>query len=208
VYQLIQKRDAFEVPKEYREMHEKGWFAADGSYKSRGTKYLWMNDMEWLEPLQILELHFPFPESRNNDFVPFAMTAGGDYWCWYPAFSENGVAPVAQCPHDSIIGEIYAPHLYGAMYRQALEYAKFVDEEEDEVRAQIKDWLQRTGPNWPPSWQHQIQEISRRPLQIWRVRNHVVKGLITEEEIKSIVQRDLSFSRLGQEFKWMAEIDE
>ena len=205
LYQLIQKRYGFEIPQEYREMHERGWFAADHSYKSRGTDYLWMNDMEWLDPLQILELEFPFPDCHTDNFVPFAMTAGGDYWCWYPAFAEGGVAPVAQCPHDSIIGEIYAPHLYGAMYRQALEYAIYFDEDADEVRAQINEWLGRLGPHWPRSWRDQLQEISARPLQ---TRPGVVNGLISEEEYKSIVRRDLSFSRLGEEFKWIVEIGE
>jgi hypothetical protein len=207
LYQLIQERYGFELPKEYREMHEQGWFAFDDAHNRMGPNYLWTNDMEWLQPLQILR--HDFPEYCKSGFVPFAMTAGGDHWCWYPAFADGGVAPVALCPHDSIMGEIYAPHLYGAAYRQALEFTlNMEDDEEDESRAPIKDWLDRLAPRWPRSWRDQLQEISVRPLQDQHFGKLVWKALLSKEEYKSIVHRDLCFPRLGEEFKWMVKIGE
>src|SRR5437763_1122028 len=120
LYLQVERRYGFALPPEYRQMHETGFFEFDDLRNRVGPKYLWLNDMEWLEPPQIRDHEFPGYCKRG--FVPFAVTAGGDHWCWYPEHSVSGVTPVVLCPHDSNTAEFYAPHFLGALYRQVLDY--------------------------------------------------------------------------------------
>src|SRR6516164_5067104 len=85
IFRQIEQRYGFSVPTEYRLMSERGWFDFDDARNRVGPDYLWLYDMEWLDPAGIRD--HEFPEYCEPGFVPFAFTGGGDHWCWWPAES-------------------------------------------------------------------------------------------------------------------------
>src|ERR1700722_16297438 len=109
IYRRIEQRYGFAIPEEYRQMRARGWFdCADGAmpyFDPASRLYLWMNDMEWMSLPDIVD--FEFPSYCKPGFVPFAFTADGSHWCWYPEHTSNGVTPVVLCPRDSKMGEFY-----------------------------------------------------------------------------------------------------
>jgi hypothetical protein len=210
IFKQIETKYRFTFPQEYRQMWERGWF----DFK-KGTvphsnpsdeSYLWMNEMEWMPLADILD--FAFPSYCKPGFVPFAFTGGGSYWCWYPEHVTNDAVPIVHCPRDSKIAEFYAPHFLGAVYRQILDFASNLDgEDESLARKHLKRWLDDLGPFFPMPWRSTLMMLLAAPCQSWEVGKFKRKqlGLLPPESYRSIVQRDLTFEKLNEEFQWMLD---
>jgi hypothetical protein len=170
IYRRIEQRYGFAIPEEYRQMRARGWFdCADGTmpyFNPASRFYLWMNDMEWMSLHDILE--FEFPSYCKPGFIPFAFTAGGDHWCWYPEHTSNGITPAMHCPRDSKMGEYYAPHFLGALYRQALSFAAepLDAKEELEARQHLKRWFDDLGPLFPFGWRETLAALLTAPAEL------------------------------------------
>lgn len=212
IYDGIERRYGFAIPEEYRQMNARGWFdCADGTmpyFDPASRSYLWMNDMEWISLEGIRD--FEFPSYCKSGFVPFAFTAGGDHWCWYPEHMSNGATPVVLCPHDSKIGEFYAPHFLGSLYRQALAFAAGDLDltEEPEARQHLKRWFDDLGPLFPMGWRQTLASLLNAPPRSWeygKVKKFKQTSLMSPDEYQAIVQRDLAFDKLDVEFQWMED---
>jgi hypothetical protein len=207
IFRQIEQRYGFSVPTEYRLMSERGWFDFDDARNRVGPDYLWLYDMEWLDPAGIRD--HEFPEYCEPGFVPFAFTGGGDHWCWWPAESVGGVAPVVFCPRDSIMAEFYAPDFLGGLYRHVLDYAAFGFDDADEDRQHLREWNDRLGPLFPPTWRTTLAELLTAPFRKWKTgpaQTFDVIGLLSPDEHRAILHRDLGFARLDEEFKWMLDV--
>ncbi len=162
--------------------------------------------MEWMPLAEIL--NFEFFSFCKPGFVPFAFTGGGSLWCWYPEYATNGVVPVVHCPRDCNTGEFFAPHFLGAVYRQILDYASNLDREDESLaRKHLKRWLDDLGPLFPIPWRSTVAMLLAAPCQRWEVGKFGRKqlGLLSPENYRSIVQRDLAFAKLNEEFQWMLD---
>ncbi len=206
LYHRINERYGFAIPSEYRQMYERGWFDFDPARRGLPQPYLWLNDMEWMPPRDILA--HEFPSYCKPGFVPFAFTGGGNHWCWYPQHTMNGITPVVLCPHDCYTGEFYAPHFLGSLYRQILDFACDLinPDQEEEARTNLKQWLDDLGPFFPVEWRETIASLHATPLRSWQVRSISGHAFLLPDEYQSIVQRDLAFARLDETFLWMEAV--
>ena len=182
-------------------MQALGWFDV------KSPDYFWVYEAEWMSLEEIAE-HEP-AEYHKPGYVPFAFTAGGDHWCWWP--SEHPGA-VVLCPHDCNEGEFDASSFVGFLYRRLLgllEYAWCIQDDEEggeqDVRKGLYDSTLRLTPYLPASWRDTLNALASAPL----IRQFTPNGsdagwsLITDEQKQQITQRDLVFPLLGQRFHWM-----
>jgi hypothetical protein len=154
VYDAIQAKYRFSIPSEYRTMEAAGWFDPH-----KETTYLWIPEMKWLRPQEILD--FEPEEYSRPGFVPFAFDCRGDHWCWWPAQDPSAVV---LCPHDDT-GIFDAPSFAGSIYRRCLDYATgFERSEEATVRGYFDDWARRLSGYFPPRWIETLQLLGSADL--------------------------------------------
>src|SRR4051794_19003430 len=99
----LRHRFNFETPPAFRALEERHLFEWRPEYREHdpalpGNRYLWLNDMEWFQPNDLE--NFQFEPWERKGFVPFAHTAGGGYWCWWPEGTKEDRVPVLLCPRD------------------------------------------------------------------------------------------------------------
>jgi len=198
LFEAIASRFGFSIPIEYRRMHYRGWLSLDRPPSTISTTpgdgYLWMNDMEWYALEEIAVFEFPeYYRPHLSKLVPFAFTAGGDYWCWQADQTDQRGTRVLLCAHDSELATIYAPNFHAALYRQALDYATYLVDIE-EGRGFLRRWSVDFALLFPPEWCRMLLELSARPL--------VGTSLLSREELAQMERRDLPFDELDTEVQW------
>lgn len=193
----IEQKYGFRLPEAYRSMQALGWLDVK---PSETPDYFWLYEAEWMSLDEITD--YKFKGYQKPGFVPFAFTAGGDRWCWWP--SEHPEV-VVSCPHDLDEGEFYAPSFLGFIYRCLLDYALYVQEEEHDVRQNLRASAVRLSTYLPPIWCDTLNALASAQTIQWLSPNGKVAslGLMTEEQYQEIIQRDLAFPLLGQRFEWM-----
>ena len=202
----IEKRYGLRLPPVYLEMRAQGWFEyAPPDHPN----LLWLPDAEWMSLKEIV--YYQPAEYHKPGYVPFATTAGGDHWCWWPAEHPE---VIVSCPHDCYEGEFYAPSFTGFIYRQFLDFATQTglnptddsfDPECDPLQAQVlQDSAVRLTPYLPDAWRKTLEEIAAAaPTRIMHNGKDIGSALLTSEQYQAIVQRDLAFPLLDQRFFWM-----
>jgi hypothetical protein len=194
VYDRINQRYGFMPPDEYRSMDQAGFF----DFRNKRT-YLWIPEAEWLPPKKILT--FEFEEFHKPGFVPFAHTAAGDHWCWWPGQHDMAVV---QCPHDSIEAWFDAPSFVGSIYRRVLDYClDILPDDQVEVCTRLAEWVIRLDVYFPPTWIETLKRLSTAKPKTWRRKEMSGYGLLSITEYESLVKRDLGFPRLNKTFEWM-----
>lgn len=194
-YEQIEQKYSLVLPEAYRSMCAAGWCDV------KSDNYFWLPDAEWMSLTEILN-HEP-EEYHKPEYVPFAVTAGGDYWCWWPSAHPG---TIVFCPHDCYDGEYFSPSFTGFIYRKLLEYALSVrSEEEQEVRQNLRDSAARLSTYLPANWRDTLETLASAPLVRLFAPNgrEAGLGLLSYEQYQAIVQRDLAFPLLDQEFQWM-----
>jgi hypothetical protein len=206
---LIQARFHWEIPAEYRLMHERGWLTLDRPASQISTKpgdgYLWLNDMEWYELEEIAEFEFPdYCRPHLQGLVPFAYNGAGDYWCWNTLGQSEGHTPILLCPHDYMLATIYAPHFPAALYRQALVYAYWIGwgAHVAEGKAYLHRWATDFTSLMPTAWCKTLESLTSRDLVEVVERRQGLQTLLPNEERQAIEARDLNFADLDKEVCW------
>ncbi len=208
-YSAIQQKFGFVIPEPYRELERRGFLALDGpasvaEMMKPGSGYLYLYDMEWYTPQQILE--YELDEYHLPGFVPFAFTGRADHWCWQPDCSTDRGTRVVLCPHDYELATIYAPDFVSAAYRHILEYTCYgVDSSDDEsvIRAFLDRWIVDLRDVLQESWCERISLIRDKKLAAWSMPGAASQGLITEDELQTIVTQDIAYPDMDQEIQWM-----
>jgi hypothetical protein len=166
---------------------------------------------EWLSLPAILEYDFLTLEADlggagEPSLVPFAMSPGGDPYCWYPARTVAGEAVVCYCEYgefDRI--QPVAPSLLGFVYRNALEQLS-VDcgaGEERTARHNLARWRATWFPLFPQPWQQTLAAIPEVVGVEW-VRTlpsgyqERGRSFLHPDEVERIVARDLHFAGIDQ----------
>ena len=202
-FQQVEQKYGLVLPDAYKSMYVAGWMDV------KGDNWFWLWDAEWMPAKKMLS--YKPKKHQKSGFVPFATTAGRDYWSWWP--SEHPEAIVC-CPHDSENGVFFAPSFVGFVYRELLEFATQVglnstdngfDPECDPLQAQaLQDSAARLTPYLPDAWRRTLEEIAVAiPTRITNNGKDIGSALLTEEQYQAIVQRDLAFPLLDEKFQWM-----
>ena len=110
-FEQIERKYGLVLPEAYRSMYAAGWFDV------KGDNDFWLNEAEWMSLEEILN-HEP-AEYHRPEFVPFATTGGGSYWCWWPSAHPE---TVVFCPRDCYDGQFFAPSFIGFVYRSLLDF--------------------------------------------------------------------------------------
>jgi hypothetical protein len=214
LYARIAERFSFSLPAEYRRLRERGWLAVNQPpvpvSTEPGDGYLWMNEMEWYPLEEIAEFRFPdYGEPYLPGLVPFAFTAGGDYWCWQARSGVSDNPRVLLCPHECEDGEIYAPNFSAALFRQCLDFANQVPDsglmEIEEARAHLRRWSRDLAAIFPPGWCAILADLAARPQRDWSDRwRQPRRSLLSAQELQEVETRELAFPEMGTEIRWMA----
>lgn len=112
----IRTRYGCELPPSYCALLAKGHFSP-----SPWENFLALHDCEWLPLAEIAAYRFlSFQIASDGGFVPFAVSARRDEFCWRLDWAAGGEPPVVFCERGES-GFGYAPHFQGFLFRKALE---------------------------------------------------------------------------------------
>ena len=200
VYQQIKKKFSFDIPQVYRAMEKEGFFELErrgAEFDPFSENYLWIPDVEWMRPPEILA--FELPVYQRPGFVPFAFTGGGELWCWWPA--EDAEAVVFLPIGDA--GTFYAANLTGSIYRSLLDYAIEIREaDEDEARRYFALWARRLKNYFPARWIETLKMLEQAKAVAWEHGRAKGRGLLDPVGRDALIARDLAFPRLREDFEW------
>jgi hypothetical protein len=94
--------------------------------------------------------------------------------------------------------EFYAPDLIDALYRQILDFSLYVRLEDEPItRLHFARWLRDLAPLFPTIFTTTVTRLAATPL-----RNN---ALLSRRDYNAIVDRDLAFPKLNEQFPWMIE---
>ena len=216
-YTRIKKRFAFDLPADYRAIRDRGWMTLElplGPHVNNSTVpgegYLYLYDMEWYSLEEIAA--FKFREyCCLPHLVPFAFTGSGDYWCWQADKSDGRGTRVLLCPHDNMMATVHAPNFAAALYREVLLYASLIVDGKNPSFAEGRAYLRRYSVDLavalPTEWCGVLAELAERTPYAWShnwgryTQNHT--SFLSPAERKQIEDRDLQFTEMDAEVRWM-----
>jgi hypothetical protein len=204
-YGAIAKKTGFQIPALYRKM------VADGVTEYGGNRDEWhanppalaiaSGHVEWYTPDAIADYEPAEYWDRSLTLVPFAQNGGGDLWCFHPAAAEGDQIPVALCPHDEMVAEIFAPDLAGFWFRQLLNAFAEMDvahtgfdevKQQQQARAEIRILARYVRPEWVAV----LEEVASRPVK----RKKDILSFLSRSEASELAKATLQFARLGETF--------
>lgn len=191
-YNALLVRYGFTVPKEYCQLEGRGLFRIASPCRASDFyepgSYLWLHDMEWYSLQDIAG--FKFESYHMAGFVPFACTAGGDYWCWQPAHTDERGTRVLCCHRDSEFATVYAPNFQTALFRQTLDFCRSSTDDMDiDVAAFLHRWSIDLAEVFPASWSAHLLRLGSAPNR---------HELATEIE-----KTEIAFEQMDSEVRWM-----
>lgn len=188
-YIAIETRFGIKVPPEYRLLAARGLLSCPkpghaSQFQFTGT-YLWLHEMEWMTPEQIA--NFRFEDYQLQQFVPFAFTGGGDYWCWHSDPSA-GTPSVWLCYHDDDFASYYAPDFKTALYRQVLDFCRNSGTYEDlNPQAFLRRWIADFGEVFPTSWLGRLEAFANGPFDrsaVEKIEQADIPELLTARKVR------------------------
>ncbi len=155
--------------------------------------------VKWWSLRRMASWQPPSDWSAASDAVPFAQTANGDLWCWYPGWATGNTPPIVLVSGGKD-ARLYAPNFEGFLFRQLLEQlsgaeGQSLERDEAELERQAQAALERVRPYLRSNWLALLDAVRERPLR----RNELTGRLqfLEPEEAREIVQRELPFEHLN-----------
>ncbi|MHC6202464.1 SMI1/KNR4 family protein [Breznakiellaceae bacterium SP9] len=135
----------------------------------------------------------------NFKFIPFAMTGGGDNYVFQFDLEENGDVPITQLFHDEENAQILSKNFEDFIFRSLIEEAIYVNEDFSYIfdRTHRESVLRTHKPYLKEQHFEILSEIYHRDLS----ESH--SGLLTEDELNELFQREIPYARLDEKFKYM-----
>ena len=191
--QRIIDRYRFNVPPCYRAMRQAGCFDA------QHEQHLQLTDLEWLSLPAIAD--YVFDKHLIDGLVPFAQTLDGHLWAWYPAIDERHQEAVVFCPDEDEVAVLYAPDFETAIYRMFIDELAntFLVERTSmkQAQEQLQQYSAILSPFIKESWAARVQSLADRSLQSTQTNFY---GVINEDELQLILEEDIVYDRLDEEF--------
>jgi hypothetical protein len=227
-YERIAARTGFAVPQVYRRMRTDGrldygatpeeWQATWRGRTLNDPPALLGADFEWWSLDDMADWTPPDYWTNAPALVPFAESGRADVWAWAPAWVEGGRAPIVFAARDVDEASLVAPDLEGLLFRLLVEWFSDLDpeawdeftpaERELALRAQVA----AVSPYVRGSARRTLEELVARPLRTvelpkpfpkYRGPPLVCLQLLDADEARTLVERELAFSRLDETFKHM-----
>lgn len=193
----IQQRYGFALPGLYRTLLAKGHFST-----KPWKNYLGFDDCEWLSVEDIATSEFlDFQITSDGGFVPFAISARRDEWCWRLDWATSAEPPIAFCERGEG-GFGFAPDFRGFLYRKALE--EFAGHNDFSGSANKLADLQRAvkiiTPHLPGSWGIQLGKLAKYKLSEWQKGDYGELYVLPKSEAEMLIADQLSFPQLNEAF--------
>lgn len=196
-YEKIQQRYGFALPQAYRDLQSQGRFDC-GRVPCDCLEF---RECEWLTLDGIAEYQFNRWEiAVDGGFVPFAMTARHEPYCWRLDWGTAAVEPPIVLCERSERATCLAPNFCGFLYRMAVE--AFATGSDPGTAAESQSRLLRAveilANVLPPTWSARLFELRSQSG-----RSDGITGsspVLSWEEGQRILQADLSFPRWNETF--------
>ncbi|PZM65457.1 SMI1/KNR4 family protein [Paenibacillus dendritiformis] len=227
----IEQRFGVKYPELYKRLYDDGmldwgeygpnWHATYWEkFKSNPPLLLFGDDIELLELNQIVEKieELKDPEDYRAtkpefQFVPFAMTGGGDLYVFQFDQQCGENVPVTLVPHDSESASILAKNLQDFIFRKLLECVAEIDEyssaaEGGDLKTNLFNMLRTHKPYLSQRQVAKIEEIYNRDLFDYKYNipngNELsLSGLISLDELEEVLHQEIGFENLDKEFVYM-----
>lgn len=230
--EATEDRFGFSYPPLYKQLHAEGlldtgqfgpqWLTSEfPRLRLRPPLLLFGQDFELMQITDIAEETAEFfnPDSYREvrpdlRFVPFAMSGGGDLYCFHlNAATEAGV-PIVYVWHDADEATFQAGNLQDFMFRSLLKAVAEVDQDSlimvGDFTENCRAMLCTHGPFLTPRQREVVAGIYQRDLSaqaraLPRGRNATCRGLLSDEELVQILSAEIGFEHFGQSFGYMRE---
>lgn len=166
------------------------------------------NDAEWLpfdEITTTMNERFDYVNILG-DIIPFAVTAGGDHWCF--DIKDGKVQAILICSHDDDDADVYAPDFEKWFYRCALEecLSLYVIDTLENAKVRVKESLESSAKILLDCGQNEMADdlksiAARSPIEIEMPR-YTYHALLTGEEYEDHVKQFLGEEFLKQKVQW------
>jgi hypothetical protein len=191
----IEARYGFSLPASYRALQAEGRFAAGSE------NWLHLTDLEWLGLRDIAAYQFEdWQLAAAGHFVPFAISARRDEWCWRLDWANGGEPPVVFLERGPE-GYGYAPDFRGFLYRVLLEELSgswlLQDETDEHGQALVWQSVNTVTPFLPEAWAARLRDLAARP---WYKDKSGAIRVFPRTECKQIVAEELKFPHLNEYF--------
>jgi len=218
---LEQKFD-FQYPNIYRELYKDNmlnwgetrvdWYSAVyPTLLDNPPLLLHSRDFELLSFAEIEDRLSDIPDYWDDmhKFIPFGMSAGGDWYAFYYNAQEGNNIPIVFVPHDEMNATFLAKNMSDFIFRIMLEYASEIDddmlEDEEEFRKNILNMLKSHSPYLSPAHYGVLDEVYHRPLKEYEyglnlAKSYKEQGLLGELELEQLIKENIDFDRLDTEF--------
>ena len=215
-YATIAKDTGFEIPELYRRMVADGvttYGASPAEWKTTWRNRALENPpallmagihVEWMSPQDIVAYERFEHWDPTLTLVPFAQNGGGDLWCFHPNAKEGDRVPIALCPMDSEMAEIFAPDFEGFLFRQLLGAFAEIDPADgdftpDETKARVKAEIKTLTPYVRKAWIGVLDEVASRPMQTDKNR---YRSFISFKDAKALARDTFTYEKLDESFKF------
>lgn len=194
IVRQIAARYGFAPPADYLALGARGVFDPFDL-----ARCLPLSDVRWMSLPEILD--YRFEEGAVAGCMPFARDRAAGVWYWLPDRAVAGKTSIIRTA-AGVRNTFDSPDIKAFLYRRLLEYCTGYPGEldADEAGDIIPKWLKAFEPEWPKKWTATIQEIAKRPLVSYGNRKSPGQGLLTPEECRQILTRDLHFPEIDREF--------
>lgn len=191
----IRDRYGFELPQTYQAILANGHFST-----SPWDNYLELQDCQWLPLDEMAAYEFlDFQITSDGGFVPFAVSARRDEFCWRLDWSTGAVPPIVLCERGDE-GWGYAPHFLGFLYRKVLEEFAGYGPEDERGLARLRHAVALVTPYLPPAWAARLKALAQRDFGEWKKGKYGERFLLPKDELEALVCAELAFPHLNERF--------
>jgi hypothetical protein len=147
---------------------------------------------------------------KTFKFIPFAATGGGDLYVFQYDIAEGGDVPITILPHDSEMAQVLAKNFQDYIFRSLIEEAVYVTEDYSAIiDTTLRENILRTHKPYMKERHFEIlseiycREIIEYDFIYPNGRIEKQPGLLSNMELKELLQNEIPYSRLDEEFKYM-----
>ncbi|OCA76408.1 cell wall assembly protein [Chryseobacterium artocarpi] len=147
-------------------------------------------------------------------FVPFAANGAGDLYAFQFDLEKDGEVPVTLILHDEEEAEVLAGNLQDFIFRQLLEAvtevdedSMFFEEDEEDMKENLLNQLKTHEPYLTPKQVEILKNIYQRDIfeytyEVSAGNSFETEGLITFDEVKEILSKEIAFDHLDTTFNY------
>lgn len=208
ILETIEQEHQFEYPALYKQLDRDGmlswgqlgpeWFSREfARVKDNPPFLLFANDFEIIDQKDIAGevAEGPLFADKSHRFVPLGYTGAGDWYAFYYNLKDGEDVPIVLVYHDSNEAVIMAKNLQDFIFARVLEALVQQDPEypglisEGDQAANAANFLRTHAPYLSP----RQQEVATRIYE---------KGVITEDELRDILEAEINFDWLDSSFPY------